>query len=235
MTKPQLFLFHFAGGNCYSFDFLRSRLADFDVCATELPGRGRRVAENLLTDFDSAAIDLVNQVTKRIRTSEIVLYGHSMGAYLGLRVCGLLEQAGYAPGYLIVSGNAGPGIKDHRTRYLLEREEFIEELRKLGGMPPEFFENEELYSYFEPVLRADFKIAETNGMADHLAVMAPIYAMMGDTEENAGRIGNWANFTHGDFHQELMAGDHFFIQRHPVRLEQVIRQCYRATAKINQP
>jgi hypothetical protein len=66
----------------------------------------------------------------------LLIYGHSMGAYLALRVTRMLEEAGHPPAYLIVSGNPGPGVPRKRPgkRYLLGKAAFIEELRTLGGV-----------------------------------------------------------------------------------------------------
>ena len=49
--KPQLFLLHFAGGNKYSFNFLKKYLESaFELVSIELPGRGDRMSEKLITD-----------------------------------------------------------------------------------------------------------------------------------------------------------------------------------------
>ena len=40
--------------------------------------------------------------------------------------------------------------------------EFKEELRSLGGVPEEILEDEDLYNYFSPIMRADFEILEKN-------------------------------------------------------------------------
>ncbi len=66
MNKPQLFLLHFAGGNRYSFQFLLPQLSAFNVVALELPGRGNRLNEPLLDNFNEAASDLYQQVTDRL-------------------------------------------------------------------------------------------------------------------------------------------------------------------------
>ncbi len=52
MKKTQLFLLHFAGGNYYSFRFMFPQLNEFEIIPVELPGRGKRMKENLLKDFD---------------------------------------------------------------------------------------------------------------------------------------------------------------------------------------
>lgn len=56
--KPQLFLLHFADGNCYSFLFLREYLEqDFELHFLELPGRGKRLLEPLVHTLDEAVSD----------------------------------------------------------------------------------------------------------------------------------------------------------------------------------
>jgi external thioesterase TEII len=225
MRKPQLFLLHFAGGNYYSYHFLLPMLDNFEVIPLELPGRCKRVKEALLNDFDAAAMDIYRQVAAKIKGQPFIIYGHSLGAYLALRVSNMLQRAGRPPAYLVVSGNAGPGSKDHDDLHLLDSDAFFEGLKKLGGLPDEILENEELLSYFEPILRADFKIAEQNFMTGEPAVNVPIYAMMGSQEEKAGEISNWANYTKKDFGYTILEGDHFFIYKHPAQIAGIIKEC----------
>ena len=226
MSKPQLFLLHFAGGNRYSFQFMLPRLADFQVIPLELPGRGNRTREALLRDFDMAALDIFKQIKKHLGAVRYLIYGHSMGAYLGLRVANLLSESGFPPSALIVSGNPGPGMEDDKKRYLLGRKAFVEELRKLGGVPEELLENDELLEFFEPILRADFEVAEKNDISGEAPLNVPLYAMMGSEEEKTEAIGNWGRYTHSEFRSEILDGDHFFIHRHPARIADIIKKCY---------
>lgn len=234
MKRPQLFLLHFAGGNRYSFQFLIPLLPDFEVIPLELPGRGRRMNEPLLNEFDAAATDLYNQIISYLTSSPFLIYGHSMGASLALRVTNMLEKAGKHPKCIIVSGNAGPGQRhpDKKIRYLLNRQEFLKELEQLGGLPQELIENEELFGIFEPVLRADFQITERNELLKEPAIQTPLYAVMGNMEENVTEINNWSRFTNGSFSAEVLEGDHFFIHRHPQRIAGIINTFY---CSVNAP
>jgi len=233
MKKAQLFLLHFAGGNSYSFQFMAAYLKDFEVISLELPGRGRRMGEDLLRDFDLAALDLYDQVVRQLNSPDFLIYGHSMGAYLGLRVSSMLEEAGRPPAYLFVSGNAGPGIREGKNRHMLEREEFIGELKRLGGIPKEFFEDNELFELFEPILRADFEIAERNDIKDEPAIAAPLFAMMGDQEENVEEIANWGRYTQSQYRYEILEGDHFFIHKHAGRVAHIIKYNYDAVTRLS--
>jgi external thioesterase TEII len=225
---PKLFLLHFAGGNCYSYRFLMPMLGGFDVITPELPGRGKRTNEALIHDFGKAAEDLYGQISASLDGDRFFIYGHSMGAYLALRVANLLEIAGNGPTGIVVSGNAGPGMvrKDKKFRHLMEKKELTGELRQMRGIPEELLSNDEVFSFFEPVLRADFEIAEKHGLDGEPAIKAPLYAIMGSQEENASEISNWSRFTTGNFYSEVLEGDHFFIHRHPQRIAGIINMLH---------
>lgn len=226
MKRPQLFLLHFAGGNSYSFQFLVPFLKEFDIISLELPGRGRRTNESFLKDFDLAAMDIYNQLTRQLTSSSFLIYGHSMGAYLALRVSSMLEKVNKFPACLIVSGNPGPGVGVSKNRHLLEHKDFIGELKRLGGIPTELFENKELLDFFMPILRADFEITEKNGLTQEAVVDAPIYAMMGSQENKVEKISNWANYTRSHFNFKILEGDHFFIYKYPKEIADIIKKCY---------
>ena len=234
MQQPQLFLLHFAGGNCYSFQFMAPLLTNFVLTPLELPGRGRRMREKLLKDFDEAALDLYHQINTKLTSSPFLIYGHSMGAYLGLRVTNMLEKAGKFPAYLIVSGNAGPGIEKDRPTHSLNRSDFITELKSLGGISPEILGNDEWFDFFEPILRADMEIAEKKELAGEPAVNVPLYALMGSRESKVDKISNWGRYTHSNFNYEVLEGGHFFIQQHPERIAAILNDCYKKAVLLQQ-
>lgn len=225
MKRIQLFLLHFAGGSRYSFQFLQPHLHEVIFTPVELPGRGKRSEQALLKDFEEAALDICEQIQRNIVTDRFVIYGHSLGALLALRVTSMLEECNRAPLHVIVSGNAGPGSRADRKRYLLDRQAFKEELRILGGIVPEFLENEELFSFYEPILRADFELAENNPPSLFPVINTPVYAMMGDQEESKHLIDNWKNFTTAETVSEILSGDHFFINNHAGRIAEIIKNC----------
>lgn len=225
MAKPQLYLFHFAGGNVYSFQFLTPLLKDFDVIPLELPGRGRRIGEPLLKDFELAVHDMYNQVNKHVLNTDIILYGHSLGAYLAFGVATMLEAAGSPAVHLLVSGNAGPGTGDAKNRYLMDRDDFMEELKLLGGIPKAFLDDRELVDFFEPILRADFELAERNRLAMAAPLNTPLFAMMGSLEAQVALLPNWGKFSCAQFGYEIFEGDHFFIYKHAQRIAEIICGC----------
>lgn len=224
--KPQLFMFHFAGGNSYSYRFLEPYLREFTIEPVELPGRGMRSDERLLNDFESAANDLFNQVALKIQNTDFILFGHSMGALLAFRVAGMLDSHNKSPKYLIVSGNPGPAIGANEKRYLLENKDFVSGLKKLGGLSVDFLQSEELLEYFLPIIKADFQIVDENGLKPGSVINVPIYAIMGDLERYSNYITNWSSYTASDFTHKLLKGNHFFIYDNAEDIGKIIKSCY---------
>ncbi|WP_459211964.1 thioesterase II family protein [Aquimarina rhabdastrellae] len=237
----QLFLLHFAGGNCYSYDFLRKKIGSytFKTYALELPGRGKRFGEDLITDKIEAIEDYVSQICKLRNAEPYIIYGHSMGATLGLSVTKRMEEKGDAPVQLIVSGNAGPGAKEKdengkiiekEKRYLLPDNDFQDVLRELGGVPEEVLTNEELYEFFNPIIRADFQILEEKeGIEEEMIIKTPIHAIMGDQEKTSDQIENWKQFTISSFKNNILPGHHFFIYNQTKEIVNIIARYNKIT------
>jgi surfactin synthase thioesterase subunit len=149
-----------------------------------------------------------------------------MGAALALKITAMMEAENRPPARLIVSGNAGPGVSTGIDRHTLPSEDFKNELRRLGGMPEEVLSDKELFSFFEPIIRADFEIAHKNDLISLAPVKTDIYAVMGREEELAGKIDNWGKFTSGKFSKEILSGGHFFINNHAKRIADIICENY---------
>ena len=227
--NTQVFLLHFAGGNSYSFNFLRPFLPrNFDFHLMELPGRGRRIHEELLSAESEAIDDLLKQITSLRNDKPYIIFGHSMGARLGLRVTEKMERLGDYPKQLIVAGNAGPGTGDQNVyRSRMNDEELKEELISLGGVPDEVLQDDDVFQFFSQIMRSDFRILEEAEPLDtDFKVSAPIVAVMGDKEETAEDIENWRNFTSSNFKSYLLRGNHFFIHDHPAELVKIITHSY---------
>lgn len=227
MEKKQLFMLHFAGGNIYSFDFLKPFLSDFEMIPIELPGRGKRIKEKLLTSYSEAAKDVYKQISSQLKGEEFVIYGHSLGASLALGVADLLERNNKIPQCVIVSGNAGPGINAKRkNRSSLERNEFIDMLKELGGLPKELLESEELLDFVLPIIRSDFKIVEEDFYINDIVINSPITAIMGNEEKNVDKIKNWKNHTKSNFMSYVLTGNHFFIHNNTEQLVNIfLKSC----------
>ena len=228
MKKKQIFFLHFAGGNCYSFNFLLPLLTAFEIHQLELPGRGKRMTEAPIDSKDSAVQDYLKQIKAKLNGAPFMICGHSMGAYLGIYVIEALEKEGIVPVKFLATGNSGPGCYDDKKRYLLDKPEFLAELEEIGGMPADFFDHPELLDYFLPILRADFRIIEHEVETQPMPgiVQTPIIALMGSDEEKIEEIVNWKKYTSGSFQSLILKGNHFFIHEHADSIGQLIRNSF---------
>lgn len=209
--KKQLFMLHFAGGNIYSFGFLKSFLSDFEMITIELPGRGKRIKEKLITSYLDAVQDIYKQIYVRLNGEDFIIYGHSLGASLALGIADMLEKDNKFSQCVIVSGNAGPDIKKEKKRSSLERNAFISMLKKLGGLPQELLESDVLLEFVLPIIRSDFAIVEDDFFSNDIVIESPIVAIMGDEEKHVNQISNWQKHTKSSFKSYVLKGNHFFI------------------------
>ena len=218
-------MFHFAGGNSYSFRLMNPNLKEFEVVAIELPGRGMRYDEPLVTDYNHILKDIYRQVINRLDSETFLLYGHSMGAILAFHVVKMLEEVGLHPLHLIVTGSPGPKIKTNEKIYLMDDKSFIEKVKELGGLPEEIYKSQEILDYFIPILKADFEICDKNTLDVDSVIHTPIFCIMGDDEKQSSSILNWSKYTRSLFQCEIHSGNHFFIYNSVQRISEIIKNC----------
>lgn len=208
----------------YSLQQLFAGLKDhFSVELLELPGRGKRIRESLLYSREEAVADLLRQIKARRKNVPFVLYGHSMGAELGFIINKELELANDPPVCFVPTGNAGPNVHKREKLAGMGRDEFFFKLKEMGGITNDLLENEELLDFFEPILRADFKLLEdAEDILIDYKIHTPVFAIMGNREKYVTEIENWRNYTLGSFEFRIVEGDHFFIYQHADMLAQIL-------------
>ena len=217
--RINLFCFPFAGGSVYSYrPFLSYCPPDINIVPLELPGRGRRTIEPLLTCIDEMVDDMYSRIKSHL-SEPYAFYGHSMGTVLALRTAWKIREEGLTmPLSMIMSGRGGPSNPEPVTcRSDLPREEFFLKLRELGGSPDEVFSNEEVKSYFEPILRADFKALENYNYQPHNHPVSVPFAVMVGNEEGIAleKAMLWQQETTFQITVNTYSGGHFFIFDQP--------------------
>ena len=224
MKQFKIVTMHYAGGNAYSYRFLEEYLNLYEVINLELPGRGRRIKEDLIRDPLHAVEDLFIQVKSKIHDDDYIIYGHSMGALLAFAVAAKMSNIGRPPKKIVVSGNAGPGIHENKSIYKYSNHDFQEEIVKLGGMHEDVLNSPEIMSFFLPIIKSDFQVAEEFDVAEFGQLKIPIHVIMGSEEEYVDHIENWKNFTQAELKKDVLVGNHFFIHEHPEILAKIISQ-----------
>jgi len=214
-ANVRLFCFHYAGGNAMVFRNWHERLpASVEVCAVQLPGRGRRLNENPIASV-TGLVRPVSEALVQYCDRPFAFFGHSMGALLSFEIARQLRREGRRqPEHLFLSGRRAPHLPSPGPpTYDLPTEEFLQSLRKLNGTPSEVLEQPELMQLMLPLLRADFEVCETHEYVPEppLDCAFSIYGGLQDTGVTREELEAWREQTISSFSLRLIPGDHFFL------------------------
>jgi len=216
--KTQIYFFPFAGASFYSYNGLIKEMTApwLKVKALELPGRGKKTKEPLLSDINDMADYFFNQI-KETLSVPYAFYGHSLGSILAYEVTlKIIDNHIAPPARLFVSGRGGPCVppkdKDIGT---LSREEFHAKLKEYGGTPDEVLREKELMDFLEPLLRADFMAAGNYAPEKNRKIPIPVTVFNG-TLDNVTREDafKWQEITDTPITFKEFNGGHFFIFDH---------------------
>ncbi|MBW4564798.1 MAG: thioesterase II family protein [Mojavia pulchra JT2-VF2] len=211
----RLFCFPYAGGSSLIFRTWSNYLPpSVEVCAIEIPGRGRQIKLPPYNKIDS----LVDAIASNIHPyldKPFAFFGHSMGGLVSFELARLLRKNyGILPVHLFVSGRRAPQIPDADPPiHNLPESAFIKELRHLNGTPKAVLENVELMQLFVPILRADFAVLETYVYTPEPPLNCPITVFGGlqDSEVGCDELQAWQEQTKAAFSLNMFPGDHFFL------------------------
>jgi surfactin synthase thioesterase subunit len=214
MTFATLFCLPYAGGSQYSYQGYCSYAPDgLQVVPVELPGRGARYAEPLLTDICLMVDDVFGRLKDQLY-EPYALYGHSMGALLVYLLSRrIVAEKLPPPRHLFCTGCRGPSARETGAPWhLLPDNEFVAKLKGLGGSPDELLENEDLMRFFVPILKADLQAVETYRHVPSDPLDIPISVWIGcDENVTVQEARAWQQETTGPFEMGQMPGKHFFI------------------------
>jgi len=213
-ARLRLFCLPFAGGGASRYrEWPKYLPEDVEVVPIQLPGRENRFCE--------PAIDSVGVLADRVADGlsdyldrPFALFGHSMGALIAFELARLLRRGSLEPVHLFASGCRAPHMPSRSpNRHGLPDSEFVAALRNLNGIPPDLLENPEFIDLLLPMIRSDFKLAETYRFRPDVPLCCPISVFGGrqDDEVTDRDLEAWSHHTTGRFEVHLLAGDHFFV------------------------
>lgn len=221
MAAMQLFCLPHAGASATTYLRWRRLLpADIALIPLEPPGRGARLDEPLLRDFEALAGSMADALCRH-RTHAAVpfaMFGHSMGGLLAWRVCHLLRERGHVlPWRLVVSGCTAPTRRDSSRLATLRGDTALaEDLRKHGGTPEAVFADPELLRMTLDVLDADYRVCESFQRADVPPLPIPLHVFAGrDDPIVPADLHAWAVETQAGHTLDWFAGGHFFLHDDP--------------------
>ncbi len=228
MKKIKLFCFPYAGGSAAAYNKWRQYLdKHIELRTVELAGRGRRIYDPLYRSIEEAVEDVYHMISAELAKEPYAFFGHSMGGIIAYELAYKIRNNNLPePVHIFFSGRGAPNVpdEDEEIWHTLPDDEFKEKILELGGTPKEFFEHPELIEVLLPMLRTDFRIAETY---QHDGEVKPldydITVFIGKEEEvTAEQMHGWREHTKKVCTIHYFAGEHFFIHEETEQLVKVI-------------
>lgn len=218
MARPgrqRLFCFPHGGGSAAEFVRWARHLPDVELSAVQLPGRGTRLAEPVLTRMD----ELVDAVVAVMPTgAPYSVFGHSLGGLVAYEVTRALRRAGRRlPDHLIVSGYPAPSLPRGAAHvHTLPDDELLAEIgRRHDGLPAEVLADPELTTLVARYLRADYEVLETYEWRAEDPLPVPVTVFGGrDDEIGDDALRAWRRHVEDEITVRVFPGGHFYFRQH---------------------
>ncbi|MGW3612466.1 thioesterase II family protein [Micromonospora sp. NPDC005163] len=228
----RLVCFPHAGGNAAFYRPWSGQVPDdVEVHGVQYPGRMDRAGEPFAADLPTLAEGVAVAVRALPADAPVVLFGHSLGASVAYETARRLDGPGSVLRALVVSGRPGPDRLRATTVHLADDDTLWAETGRLGGTGREALEHEGVRAIALPVLRADYRIAETYRPRPPVPLRTPVLACVGadDPEVTADEAGDWAHRTRGGFALHTFPGGHFYLlPRRNQLIETILRATHRS-------
>jgi surfactin synthase thioesterase subunit/glycosyltransferase involved in cell wall biosynthesis len=201
----RLIAFPHAGGSAATFRGWDRRLPASVVTLARSPRRDS-MAENV-----AGLADHLGQYLDR----PFAFFGHSMGAVVAFELARLLRRRQQPlPRVLIVSAARAPQFRrGHVPPSEPSDDEFMAELRRLEGIPPDVLANPRAMDMILPALRADAALYRSYVYTDEPPLDCPIRAYGGAEDPNIRRehLDAWAQQTTASSRVRVFPGGHFYL------------------------
>lgn len=228
----KVFCFPFAGAGASIYRPWVQMLADDSIVVpVQLPGREQLFAEPPFQDVHQAISQLAPQLMPAVaETSEIVIFGHSLGAILAYEFARTLPAD--KPAVLIVSGSPAPSRSRAQRATGLDDAQFLARVRDFAGYSHPALEDPDMRELLLPTLRADVQMHETYRPVSTELLDMPIIAIRGNRDELVSRddMTAWGDVTQSSFEYIEQDGGHMYLTESPESLMGAIR---RACAQIS--
>lgn len=225
-ARLRLLCFPYAGGTASLFYSWQAHFpVDIQICPVELPGRAGRIDDPM----PGSVAELVGRFLQEARPyldRPFSMFGHSLGALIAFELARVMKSRGMlSPVRLFASACQAPQVfRSQRQMHHLADSEFIQAMGDLDGTPDEILKHQELLSVLLPMLRADFRLADTYSYIAGEPLSCAITAVGGseDGSISRGDLVAWHSQTTGPFNLWIVRGAHFFLRFQGNKLAKMI-------------
>jgi len=215
-SSLRLFCFPHAGGAAAFFRNWREGLANVaEVAPVQYPGHENRRSEPFAQSMQELVQALLASLLPALRGSFAFL-GHSMGAAVAFELIREFRRRRLIlPRLFIASGLRAPQF---RQNYIPQpdpsREELLEQIRRLGGLPEEALGDAVILETVLPALEADGALYRRYVYEPEPALDVPVLAVGGEADPNVNEVEltAWREQTTGPFQMAVFAGGHFYLR-----------------------
>ena len=197
------------------------------VVAVELPGRGARLDEPFVEDFEALVAQLCDEQAHAL-AGRCALFGHSMGALLAYGIAQHLQaDSRPMPQALFVAASPAPSQRDPgRFADKDDDAQLMADLRQQGGTPDAVFASPEMMRITLDALRADYRVCASFRATARAPLPLPVHALGGRQDDIAvARIAAWRHEARGRFSLDWFEGGHFFIRQNEAQvLSTIVRE-----------
>jgi surfactin synthase thioesterase subunit len=217
-AKKRLFCFPYAGGQAaIYFDWHSYVSDDIEVVTVQLPGRGARFLEPLMSDIPAAVNDICTEFSHYF-DKPFAVFGHSNGALFAYEMIKQLSSSVHINNcqHLFLSAKSAPKMCYQREPLHKKNDsDFKQDLIGLGGTPEEILANDEVFDLLLPMIKADFKIGyeyvQSISTNRKINIKTTLFGGEDDTDISKQSMIEWREFLTGDVDYINIAGGHFFV------------------------
>lgn len=216
MNKVKLFTLPYAGSSAtFCMKWAKYFLDNIELYPIEFAGRGKRFKEPFYNSINEAVDDAYNNI-KNYLVDDYIIYAHSMGCLAVYELLRKIKINGDKnPLHIFLSGRFPPHVEISNPVYLLNDDDFIEEIIKYGGTSDKVLKNKDFLKIFLPILRSDYKITETYKLSTNIHesfdVDITYFYSNKDLMITKKNIEEWKLYTTKKFKIISFEGGHFFI------------------------
>ncbi len=187
--------------------------SDVGVLAVRYPGREERFDDPIPAGLEALADDIADALGELAR-QRVVLFGHCFGATVAHEVALRLQDRGYPPAALCVSGTQPPHLLAGERVVPTDDEDIIAHVVSLDASRAAAFDDPEMREAVLPAVRGDYGLVGGYSGGSRPPLACPVYAYAGgeDSEVTPQEIERWADMTDGAFRLRVLPGGHFYLK-----------------------